>query len=196
MLTITLSARALAVVFAAAAALLGLYATHTLVSGSGPDQFIQGDVDCDGDVDTGDVLATLRHIGGLDVLQNEGCPQIATVGAIPGPAGPAGPPGPQGEPGPPGTNLFAHVTDAGVLEIGTAVSASRDSTGNFVVTFGQDVSQCAAVAMPGTHDGGATSIGARAYTDVHSDTPQDVTVSFRKGPSDPVDTDFHLIVVC
>lgn len=38
----------------------------------------QGDVDCDGDVDSVDGLNVLRHVAGLDVVQKPGCPELAT----------------------------------------------------------------------------------------------------------------------
>ncbi len=38
----------------------------------------QGDVDCDGDVDSVDSLKQLRHVAGLSVSQEEGCPDIGT----------------------------------------------------------------------------------------------------------------------
>ena len=61
-----------------------------------PEEIIQGDVDCDGDVDPVDSLKELRHDAGLPVAQNDPCPDIGTTAAIPGPPGPAGPPGPPG----------------------------------------------------------------------------------------------------
>ncbi len=38
----------------------------------------QGDVDCDGDVDSVDSLKELRHVAGLSVSQNEPCPEIGS----------------------------------------------------------------------------------------------------------------------
>jgi hypothetical protein len=39
---------------------------------------VQGDVDCDGDVDSVDSLKGLRHVAGLSVSQNEPCPAIGS----------------------------------------------------------------------------------------------------------------------
>lgn len=58
-----------------------------------PDALIQGDVDCDGAVGPIDALKDLRYDAGLSVAQNEGCPDVGTVAAIPGPQGPPGDPG-------------------------------------------------------------------------------------------------------
>ena len=61
-----------------------------------PEEIIQGDVDCDGDVDAVDALKELRHVAALPVAQNDPCPDVGTAAAIPGPTGPPGPPGPPG----------------------------------------------------------------------------------------------------
>ena len=58
-----------------------------------------GDVDCSGDITPVDSLKVLRHDAGLSVQQDEPCPDIGTLAAIPGPTGPAGPQGPEGPPG-------------------------------------------------------------------------------------------------
>ena len=63
---------------------------------------LQGDINCDGVVDAHDALGDLRFVGGLDVQQQEPCPDIGTLAAIPGPPGPPGPAGPQGAAGPEG----------------------------------------------------------------------------------------------
>ena len=57
------------------------------------EEIIQGDVDCDGDVDAVDALQDLRHVALLPVTQDDSCPEIGTTAAIPGPPGPPGPPG-------------------------------------------------------------------------------------------------------
>ena len=54
------------------------------------EEIIQGDVDCDGDVDTVDALQELRHVAALPAAQNDPCPGIGTTAAIPGPPGPPG----------------------------------------------------------------------------------------------------------
>ena len=114
-----------------------------------------------------------------------------------GPTGPAGPAGPQGEQGPAGAALFANVTLAGVLTNGTAVSASRLSTGLYAVTFAQDVGQCTAVATPGSTGAGVSLLDAWPNTAVNTSSTT-VQIRFNRpgAPVTPVDTDFHLIVVC
>ncbi len=63
------------------------------------ESILQGDINCDGVVDAKDALGDLRYVGGLEVEQNDPCPNIGTLAAIPGPAGPQGQ---QGEEGPEG----------------------------------------------------------------------------------------------
>jgi hypothetical protein len=119
------------------------------------------------------------------------------VQGVPGPPGPPGAPGEPGPPGPPGVSLFANVTQSGTLTNGTATGASRTSTGFYKVTFGQDVSTCAPVATAGSTGSGASFLGAWSNTFVGF-TPNEVEVRFNRqdSPVTPVDTDFHLIVVC
>ena len=68
-------------------------------SGGGVEGILQGNVDCRDDVTPVDSLKVLRHDAGLSVQQDEPCPDIGTLAAIPGPTGPAGPQGPEGPPG-------------------------------------------------------------------------------------------------
>ena len=69
------------------------------ISPGGVEGIIQGDVDCRDGVTPVDSLKVLRHDAGLSVSQDEPCPDVGTLAAIPGPPGPAGP---QGEAGPVG----------------------------------------------------------------------------------------------
>lgn len=73
--------------------------TIAVVSPGGVEGIIQGDVDCRDGVTPVDSLKVLRHDAGLSVSQDEPCPDVGTLAAIPGPPGPAGP---QGEAGPVG----------------------------------------------------------------------------------------------
>ncbi len=74
---------------------------------AGDESIIQGDINCDGVVDGLDALGDLRFVGGLDVEQEEPCPDVGTLAAIPGPQGD------QGEQGPPGlSNLQVVTTDS------------------------------------------------------------------------------------
>ena len=66
------------------------------VSPGGVEGLIQGDVDCGTNVTPVDSLKVLRHDAGLSVQQDEPCPDIGTLAAIPGPAGPQGPEGAPG----------------------------------------------------------------------------------------------------
>ena len=88
------------------------------ISPSGVTSILQGDINCDGVVDTHDTLGGLRFLGELDVPQNEPCPDIGTLAAIPGPAGPQGPAGPPGEQGPVG------ISDLEVVIVESAVDSS------------------------------------------------------------------------
>ncbi len=147
------------------------------VSPGGVSSILQGDVDCGGSVTPVDSLKTLRHDAGLSVQQTEPCPDIATVIQA-------------------GLSLFAHVDQSGFLEVGSAVSASRVSKGNYVVTFGQNVVACAAVVTPGSRDGGVTHLSAKGVTSVPGPTVQDVSIDFYDASFNLADTDFNLIVVC
>ena len=215
MLTITISARAAALLLAATA-LLALYATDALGSGDLPDEVLQGDINCDGLVDFQDGLGALRHEAGLPVDQNEPCFAPGSVAAIPGPQGPQGeqglpgaqgfqgppgpqgvqgPPGPQGVQGPPGITYFAAVTASGFLAYGAADLALRQGVGLYTVTFESDITSCAFVAGPGlvSNVGPANhnaTIGAYV-----GDNDNVVNVRPRASGA-AVDTSFHLIVAC
>jgi hypothetical protein len=126
MITITISARAAALLLAAAA-LLTLYATDALGSGDVPDEVLQGDINCDGLVDFQDGLGALRHEAGLPVPQNEPCFAPGSVAAIPGPQGPEGPPGPQGPEGSEGPQGPAGNPGISGYELVTASSGSDSS---------------------------------------------------------------------
>ena len=88
------------------------------VNPGGVESILQGDLNCDGIVDTHDTLGGLRFFGGLDVRQNVPCPDVGTLAAIPGPAGPQGPAGPPGEQGPVG------ISDLEVVIVESAVDSS------------------------------------------------------------------------
>lgn len=196
MLTITISARTVVLAaVVAVAAVAAFYATDALGSGEAPDQIIQGDTDCDGDVDAVDALQDLRYVAGLPVNQNSPCIAIGSVAAIPGPQGPQGPPGPAGEPG---LSLFANVTSDGTIKSGTATGAELIGGDKYEVSFGQDVSDCAAVASIGWNEGGSFAPNA-LVREVHAGDPDPntVTVSFYSLPLDDfITTDFHLILAC
>lgn len=182
MLTITISARMVAVLLAGGAALLALalYATSAFGSGETPDQVILGDINCDGLVNAQDAVGAIRHHAGLSVGQQQPCFQPGSVAAIPGP---------------PGITHFAHVTSAGEVEAGTATAASNTSTGTYQVTFPIPITGCVAVASPGSIGGGSYRSDAHAVVLIpgSSDT---LTIDFYIPDGTPVNTDFHLILVC
>ena len=86
------------------------------VPSSEDDGQIQGDTDCDKDVDAIDALGVLVNVAALDALgQQEPCTDIANlipVGeGIPGPQGPPGPAGPQGPAGAQGAPGISDVEE-------------------------------------------------------------------------------------
>ena len=173
---------------------------------------IKGDVDCDGDVDAVDALKDLQHVAALGFTQTEPCPDVGTVipagEGVPGPQGPSGPQGeqgeqgpagPQGEQGPAGISEFAHVSSTGDLRFGTAVSAQKNQTGSYEVTFDRDLTGCVAVASQGWSGSGglfALNAAVRAVI-IWAAAPTQVLLSFHNVDTLAiVSTDFHLIVVC
>ncbi len=104
------------------------------ISPGGVEGMIQGDVDCRDGVTPVDSLKVLRHDAGLSVQQDEPCPDVGTLAAIPGPAGPQGP---QGEAGPVGISgwevVFVDtVTDSTPIKDGIAYC----STGKVILGGG------------------------------------------------------------
>jgi len=129
-----------------------------------------------------------------------------------GPRGPRGFQGPQGEQGPKGDTgaqgpagtsspaIFAVVDGNGTLAHGTAVSVSHAVVGEYTLTFGQNLDNCAAVAAPGGHKTGtgpsAIAVGfANASTNGNTVTVITRVVS-PPGVMEPSDRSFHLIVMC
>lgn len=100
--------------------------TASAPSGEGEGQ-IQGDTDCDEDVDAVDALGVLVNVAAFDALpQQEPCTDVADV--IPageGPQGPPGPQGPQGPMGPQGEQGEPGIAGYEVVEL----SIERDSPG-------------------------------------------------------------------
>lgn len=212
MLTITISTRALIIgALLIAVAALGLYARDALAGDSDPQ--IQGDVNCDDGVDSNDVLAHLYDAAGFEPTQVEPCTDIGDVlpesvgpqgppgeKGEPGPPGDQGPPGEQGEQGPAGINLFARVLSDGTLEGGSAVGSIRTFEGVYEVTFAQDVAACAPMvtigrsSTPTTYSINAT---AEAHAGLINLDPTEVLVGIHEAnTADPVDSSFHLVVVC
>jgi len=202
MLTITISTRAAALLLIAAAAAVALYATDALGSGDVPDEVLQGDINCDGAVDFQDGLGALQHEAGLPVDQNEPCFAPGSVAAIPGPPGPqgehgvTGPPGPQGDQGAPGLSLWATVLGDGSLLGGTATGSIRTETGEFHVTFAEDVSDCAATASPGQGPPGATVFPLSIASIFRGTNDNTIRVLIHSPTGDRLPSAFNLIVAC
>ena len=134
-----------------------------------------------------------------DVSQGEQCrfyenPLDWNQSGVTGPTGATGPTGPTG---PAGLSLFADVDGNGTLVHGTATGAVKDVSGSYTVTFGQDVSGCAATASPGTF-AGATAIpaGSSALVEVGSPSSDKITVELLDSTIGPVSTPFLLVVAC
>jgi hypothetical protein len=146
-----------------------------------------------------------------------------------GPAGPAGPaganglngaPGPQGPPGPPGAtgatgpagpagtpgtgvSLWAVVPTAGdvLTRSKGALGVTRPGTGNYVVTFNQDVSNCAYLANAQS-DGAATTFsplrrGSAEAVQVDGEPTQvRVLITTSDSSQTTANRDFTLVVTC
>jgi hypothetical protein len=119
-----------------------------------------------------------------------------------GPQGPKGDTGAQGAQGPAGTSspiIFAVVDGDGTLAHGTAVSIQHTVAGEYVLTFAQNLDNCAAVASPGAHKStGPPAIPAglaNSSTDGNTVTVITRVVS-PPGVMQPTDRSFHLIVMC
>jgi hypothetical protein len=181
----------------------GLTASATLTSGDSPGLQIQGDVNCDTHVDSADILVELDYLAQVTPpAHHQPCTAVgAAIPAVVGPQGPQGPQGAKGDRGPAGVNLFANVDGTlGTLKNGTALSAESTVTGVYLVRFGQDVSNCAAVANSGTV-GGTGTFSEIASIDTHVGggfyPPEDVEVDiYNTQGGSLVNSDFHLIVVC
>jgi hypothetical protein len=98
--------------------------------------------------------------------------------------------------------LFANVAADGTLVSGTAKSSAIVDSPFYDVSFGRDISGCAATASPGLI-AGQPDVGSRAFAivDVGMDytgasTPSVVHVSFVQPGVGAAQTNFHLIVVC
>jgi hypothetical protein len=100
--------------------------------------------------------------------------------------------GARGPTGPSGVSLFADVKSDGTLVHGTATAATRIASGVYTVTFGQDVSGCAAVANVGLFAGADSVFLAFAGSGTAPATPDNVDVVLSSG----FDSSFRLIVAC
>jgi hypothetical protein len=94
-----------------------------------------------------------------------------------------------------GSTRTAAVSETGVLEAGSAISASKSDTGAYTVTFASSVSDCVAVAAPGVWHGGQFITDAAGSTIVPS-SGNAVSVFFNENGGVGIDTDFMLILAC
>jgi hypothetical protein len=115
-----------------------------------------------------------------------------------GPQGPGGPQGPAGAKGDPATRLFGTVknTMSGV-ELGPSSGVIgnplKTATGAYLLTFNQDINNCAVLASPGATGGDVPNGTASAA----ATTPRNVTVETFDGMTgSPSDLDFTVAVFC
>jgi hypothetical protein len=113
-----------------------------------------------------------------------------------GATGAAGATGATGATGPAGLSLFAVVNSDGTLVHGTATGAVKNVTGDYTVTFGQDVSSCAATANPGSFPGSGISAESSALVEIGFPSSDQVTVELLEAPIGLVSTPFFLTVAC
>jgi len=116
-----------------------------------------------------------------------------------GSPGATGPTGEQGPPGPTGSGLWAVVSATGSLARGSGVTAVSGPTSNvFTVEFGQNVTGCAYLAVPGetgTATPGSEPLGFAVPTG-HASNAKAVRVkTYDKGGS-VANRAFHLTVAC
>jgi hypothetical protein len=102
----------------------------------------------------------------------------------------------------PSSSLYANIRED-QLASGTATALEHPGAGEYVVSFGRDVSACAAVAGPGFTGGfGNSQTVAVGSTSVGEDNLSNnkIVVEFHRreatGEVILVDTDFHLVVAC
>ena len=100
-----------------------------------------------------------------------------------------------------GTALSANIRGDQLVS-GSATGVEHPAVGEYVVSFGRDVSACAPVAGPGFTGGGDAQIAAVGSASVGEDNlPNNkVVIEFHRreatGEIVLVDTDFHLVVAC
>jgi hypothetical protein len=103
-------------------------------------------------------------------------------------------------------NLFAVVAGAAppgattLVRSSGATGAAREGAGNYSVTFNQNVSQCAYVATPGDPGSAGAVPPLAASVSGQAGNPNGVVVRIARIAGalagDPVDTSFHLVVLC
>jgi hypothetical protein len=121
-------------------------------------------------ISSGSIAACARHTGGVLYLAARCAKHDEPLKwAIAGPPGPNGAQGPAGAPGPPGSpgvsasKLFAQVRGDGTLAASSSgVQTARVGVGQYYVDFGEDITDCVALAQEGgvpAGPGGSTGNG-------------------------------------
>jgi hypothetical protein len=123
---------------------------------------------------------------------------VAGLPGAAGPQGPGGPQGPAGAKGDPATRLFASVrnTGGGNVELGPSSGVidadPLPGAGAYLLTFNQDVNNCAVLAVPGATGGNIENgIASAAAT-----SPRNVTVQTRTSMGMEANLDFTVAVFC
>lgn len=125
--------------------------------------------------------------------------------AIPGPAGSAGSPGPTGPPGPQGAtnavgdSLWAVISSDGsiVRSVGvTSAGLLPNTTGQYFVSFGENVSSCSYIATLSTIGFSGSVPAGNVTVAPASGTANSVYVGAYDGTGAPVNESFQLTVHC
>jgi hypothetical protein len=105
--------------------------------------------------------------------------------------------GPKGDPGTPATRLWAYVSATGTLRGGSGVVASsRDSIGDFRVTFNQSIVNCAATANY-LRRGGDSALNVSNHFTILQFEPTELLVDiWNSSLNQEMDIPFALIVAC
>jgi hypothetical protein len=119
-----------------------------------------------------------------------------------GPQGPGGPQGPAGAKGDPATRLFGTVknnTTDDDVSLGPSsglVDADKlpGQDGAYLLTFNQDINNCAVVATPGATGGDPNDLNGRVGAAATS--PRNVTVNTFDEMNTQTDLDFTVAVFC
>lgn len=124
---------------------------------------------------------------------------VQGVQGLKGDQGAKGEQGIQGEQGPPATKLFASVTYSGVVTIASGVTgATRNSLGQYTVTFNRDLTNCVPIAVSGyglpTATNTIDSYPVYASTSGLDRTKVDVVVAYPPGTYH--DNGFDIAVFC
>lgn len=93
------------------------------------------------------------------------------------------------------TVLKAHVGAFGTVEVGAGVSAVRNSTGSYSLTFPRQLTGCVATGAPAIYQSGQMVVTAVVSTTINGEGST-LSVNIRRPDITPIDSDFSVIVVC